>query len=401
MRAYRDLLAIPGTRTLLIVSTFPRLAYAMVSLAIFFLVQQATGNLAVAGLAVGAQTGLGALTAGPRGHLVDRYGQTRPLFVLVPAYAVAAGLLALLAHTPVTAIALAALLGACAPPINLSIRPLWLMLVGAERVRTAYSIDAAYTNLVQLLGPVLATFLALRFSGVVAVLVVGVCMLAGGLFLALNPHSRAWVPEGREPSEHGLVRSPAMRLLALEGVAMGLAVGLITVALPALATAAGQASMAGWLMAAMGVGAILGSGWAGARAHQVAPVLGLRTSVALFALACLPLAVLPIGPWLVGAIIVAWAFLGPAHVFYLETIDAVRPRGTAVAALGSLWMIEGAATAVGNTLGGVIAAGPGARWALGLASVVVFVSPALFTLGIRSVLAPATVAPPLPEPVRA
>jgi len=400
VRAYRELLSIRGTRSLLVVSTFPRLAYAMVSLAVFFLVQEATGSVAVAGLAVGAQTGLGALTAGPRGHLVDRYGQTRPLVVLVPAYALAAVLLALLAHSPTSAVLLAALLGACAPPINLSIRPLWLLLVGPGQVRTAYSVDSAYTNLLQLLGPVLATFVALRLSATAAVLAVGACMLVGGLLLAVNPHSRRWVPESREPSEQGLVRSPAMRLLALEGVAMGLAVGLITIALPSLATTSGHASMAGWLMAAMGVGAIIGSAWAGARARHIAPVLGLRASVTLFAVFCLPLAVLPMGPWLVAAIVVAWAFIGPAQVFYLETIDAVRPRGTAVAALGSLWMIEGAAAAVGNTLGGVISAGPGARWALAMASVVVFVSPALFSLGIRSVLAPAALTPVEPEPAR-
>lgn len=398
MRAYRDVLSIRGTSTLLIVSTFPRLAYAMVSLAIFFLVQEGTGSVAVAGLAVGAQTGLGALTAGPRGHLVDRYGQTRPLVVLVPAYALAAALLALRADSATSAVLLSALLGACAPPINLSIRPLWLQLVGPGLVRTAYSVDSAFTNLIQLLGPVVATFVALRISATAAVLTVGACMLIGGLLLAVNPHSRRWVPEAREADEHGLIRSPAMRLLALEGMAMGLAVGLIMVALPALATAAGQASMAGWLMAAMGVGAIIGSGWAGARARSIAPVLGLRASVTAFAIFCLPLAILPMGPWLIAAIVVAWAFIGPAHVFYLETIDVVRPRGTAVSALGSLWMIEGAATALGNTLGGLISAGPGARWALALASVVVFVSPALFSLGIRSVLAPAAVVAEHPAP---
>ena len=52
-------------------------------------------------------------------------------------------------------------------------------------------------------------------------------------------------------------------------------------------------------------------------------------------------------------------------------------------------MIEGTAAAAGNALGGVIAQGPGARWALVIASVIVFASPAIFTVGIRTVLAPA------------
>ncbi len=389
MRAYLDLMRIPGARSLLIASTFPRLAYAMVSLAIFFLVQEASGSVAVAGLAVGVSSGIGAITAGPRGHLVDRLGQTIPIAVLVPAYALATVALAVFAHSPVTAVVLSGVVGLCAPPINLSIRPLWQVLAGPERVRTAYSVDAAYTNLLQLLGPVIATFVALHVSPTAAILLVGFCMLVGGLLLAGHPHSRRWVPEPRQPGEVRLWRSPAMRLMALEGLAMGLAVGLITIALPSLAVTTGHESMTGWLMAGMGVGAIAGSAWAGARAHGIAPVRGLRTSVLLFAVFCIPIAVLPIGPWMIAAIVVAWTFFGPAQVFYLETIDIVRPSGTAVAALGSLWMIEGAAAAAGNALGGVIAQGPGARWALVIASVIVFASPAIFTVGIRTVLAPA------------
>ncbi len=389
MRAYLELLKIPGARTLLIASAFPRLAYAMVSLAIFFLVQQASGSVAVAGLAVGVSSGIGAITAGPRGLLVDRLGQTIPLAILVPAYGLSTVALALFAHSPVTAVILAGVVGLCAPPINMSIRPLWLLLAGPERVRTAYSVDSAFTNFLQLLGPVIATFIALHVSPTAAILVVGASMTVGGLLLAGHPHSRRWVPEARDPDAERIWRSPAMRLLALEGVVMGLAVGLITIALPALATTTGHESMTGWLMAAMGVGAIVGSGWAGARAHGIAPVVGLRTSVLLFAVFCIPVAVLPIGPWMIAAIVVAWACFGPAQVFYMETIDIVRPRGTAVAALGSLWMIEGAAAAAGNALGGIIAQGPGARWALVVAAVIVFASPAIFTIGIRTVLKPA------------
>lgn len=361
----------------------------MVSLAIFFLVQQASGSVAVAGLAVGISTGIGAITAGPRGHLVDRYGQTLPLLILVPSYALATIALALFAHSAVTAIVLAALVGLCAPPINMSIRPLWLMLAGPSRVRTAYSVDSAQNNLLQLVGPVVATFIALQVSPVAAILTVGASMLIGGLLLAVNPHSRRWVPEDRPADAQSVFRSPAMRLLAVEGAVMGLTIGLITIALPSLATASGMESMTGWLMAATGIGAIIGSAWAGARAHHIAPATGLRTAVLLFAVFALPIAVLPIGPWMIAAIVVAWTFFGPAQVFYLETIDIVRPRGTAVSALGSLWMIEGAAGAAGNALGGVIAEGPGARWALVLASVLAFASPAIFTVGIRTVLAPA------------
>ena len=390
MDQYREYLRIPGVKPLLLASTFGRLSYAMVSLAIFFQVQAITGSVGTAGLAVGLSSGLGAMTAGPRGLIVDRFAQTRPLFAFVPAYAISCLLLAFVARDAVSAVLLSGLIGLTAPPINISIRPLWLDIVGQDRVRMAYSVDTAYHNLVMLLGPVIATLVALNVSPKLGVAVVGVSMLIGGLLLAFNSHSRAWVPEEREHGEAGLLRSPAIRFLAVEGALMGLSAGFITIGIPALATLSGEEGMAGPVMSAMGVGAIIGTLWAGAKAKDIAPANGLRAAVLLFAIALLPLAFVPIGPWMMVVVMVAWAFIGPANVFYLEVIDVVRPRGTAVAALGTLWMIEGAGMAIGNAVGGVIAEAVNPHLTLALGSLFAIASPILFTIGMRGVLKPAT-----------
>jgi predicted MFS family arabinose efflux permease len=156
----------------------------------------------------------------------------------------------------------------------------------------------------------------------------------------------------------------------------------------------GQEGLTGWLMAMMGVGAIIGSIWAGARASHIAPAVGLRVSTALYAACMLPMAFLPAGPWLMLQILIAWAVLGPAQVFYVETIDIVRPRGAAVAAMGTLWMIEGSAAAVGNAIGGIVAEWVGPQSTLALASLLAVASPLILTVGLRGVLKPATVAPP-------
>jgi predicted MFS family arabinose efflux permease len=392
--SYRGFLRIPGVVPLLFASTFGRLAYSMVSLSMFFQVLDVTKSVGTAGLAVGLSSLLGSLTAGPRGHLVDNHGQTKPLYFMVPAYAASCLLLAFFARDPLSAVLLAGLVGLTAPPINISIRPLWGDIVGAENVRMAYSVDSAYVNVLQLLGPVAATLVSLHLSPTIAMASCGISMLIGGLLLAFNRYSRAWIPEERTHGEEGLLRSPAMRLLALEGAAMGLSGGFVTIGIPALATLSGDQALAGPLMSAMGVGSIIGVVWAGAKAHDIAPANGLRASVAMFALALMPLPFVPIGPWMMLVILVAWACLGPAQVFYLETIDVVRPRGTAVAALGSLWMIEGSAGALGNAIGGNVAQWWGPQVTLGLACVFVIFSPIIFTIGIRGVLRPASNAVP-------
>ncbi|MBU6244345.1 MAG: MFS transporter [Actinomycetales bacterium] len=389
MEQYWAFLRIPGVPRLLFASIFGRLAYSMVSLAIFFQVQRVTGSVAVAGLAAGVSSGLGAMTAGPRGLLVDRLGQTRPLVALVPAYAVSCTLLAFVAHDAVTCVLLAALVGGTAPPFNVSIRPLWRDIVGDDRVRMAYSVDSACQNLLILIGPVVASLIALNVTPRAALLTVGISMLLGGLLLVMNPHSRAWVPEAREHGEAGLLRSPAIRLLALEGAAMGLSAGFITIGIPTLATLSGEEGLAGPVLSAMGVGAIIGSLWAGAKARDIAPARGLRASTLLFAIALIPLALVPIGPAMMAVVLVAWVFIGPANVFYLEVIDVVRPRGTAVAALGSLWMIEGLGMAAGNAIGGVLAESTSPHLTLALGSLFAIASPIIFSIGIRGVLKPA------------
>jgi predicted MFS family arabinose efflux permease len=48
-------------------------------------------------------------------------------------------------------------------------------------------------------------------------------------------------------------------------------------------------------------------------------------------------------------------FGGAVQVFYWEVLEAVRPQGTAVSALGWIWTVDGSFMALGAALGGVIA----------------------------------------------
>ena len=59
----------------------------MISLSIFFKVQQTTGSIAIAGLATGANGVAGATTAGLRGSIIDKFGMKIPLRSLTLVYA--------------------------------------------------------------------------------------------------------------------------------------------------------------------------------------------------------------------------------------------------------------------------------------------------------------------------
>ena len=119
-------------RKLLISSIPARLAYGMISLGIFFKVQNTTSSISIAGLAVGLNALASSLSVGIRSAFIDRYGLTWPLRVLVPSYA---SLIVIFnyANGKVSLIVIATVLGAVAPPINLAVRPLWKIVVPEKK----------------------------------------------------------------------------------------------------------------------------------------------------------------------------------------------------------------------------------------------------------------------------
>lgn len=388
MRAYLDLARRPGAWWLILGSLPGRLSFSMSSLAIFFHLEHVSGSLTASGTAVGAYSLVASLTAAPRGRLVDHWGQTRPLALFVPLFAGSLLAIGLVGDTPALAIGLAALCGLTAPPFNISIRPLWLVVARRDQVRTAYALDSTLMHSAMLVGPVAATWIALSVSTTTALVVCAAAMAVGGSVIGVSPVSRGWVPEQRIPGETGLLRSPAIRLLAVEGAFLGFAMGLINVSIPSAATLAGRAQWAGPLLACVAAGSIIGGIVAGARLRHVVPIEGLVRTQAGFFVAALPLAFLAPGLGMAAALFCAGLASGPAHVFYMELVDQVRPRGTAATALASLWTIEGSITAVGAAAAGAIAEAHSPSWALGIAAVFVLGSPVIMLIGRNGVLSP-------------
>ena len=115
------------------------------SLAIFFKAEQTTGSIPVAGLALGLNSLAGSFTAGIRGAAIDRWGHKWPIRILVPGYA--AGIfMENMATTSTEILVWVFILGISAPPINISIRPLWKQIFPEELVRGAYGVDTALMN---------------------------------------------------------------------------------------------------------------------------------------------------------------------------------------------------------------------------------------------------------------
>jgi len=353
MKRYVELFRIPNV-WVLVLACFPaRVAYGMVSLGIFFKVEQSTDSISTAGLALGLNAASGALTAGIRGSAIDRFGQKWPLRIMVPTYATLTVALNL-SETRAAMITLAFVMGLSAPPINLSVRPLWKIVVPEEFLRTAYAIDSSIMNFAGVVGPVIATSLALSAIPSSPLYICSALMLLGGTSLAMTQVSRNWIPEKKGADYQPLWKHKPLQLLMIEGCFIGFGWGLFDVAVPAFTTLEKVPHITAWIFAAMGIANVIGGLLAGLVSKKTSSLKAMRRTYGVWFLVAIPMA-LSYPNW---SMIIAGALLGlvggAIQVFYWEVMEAIRPQGSPTAMMGWLWTVEGTLMSMGSMAGGFI-----------------------------------------------
>ena len=353
MKRYVELFRIPNVWVLLIACFPARVAYGMVGLAIFFKSEQSTGSISFAGLAIGLNAAAGSFTAGIRGSIMDKYGQTWPLRIMVPAYAAMSFALNAAESKPLMLI-LAFAMGLSAPPINLSVRPLWKIVVPQEFLRTAYAMDTAVMSAAGVIGPVIATSLALSSHPSLPLNICGALMIIGGGSLALTSVSRSWIPEKKSADHVPLWRHKPLQLLMIEGCFIGFGWGVFDVAVPAFTTIEKVPYLTAWIFTAMGISNIIGGLLAGLVSKRTSSLRAMRRTYGVWCFASIPMALSHPSWAMVLAAALLGLFGGAIQVFYWEVMEAIRPKGSPTAMMGWLWTVEGTLMSIGSAAGGVI-----------------------------------------------
>lgn len=351
MREYLRIFQYRGATSMILASFPARLAYGMIGLGLYFKTYHALHSIAFAGFVAGLNGIAGSLSTSMRTSLLDRFGMRTPLRFYVPAYASSILLLNFM-HSRISLIFASLLLGVCAPPINLSIRPLWRNIVPQNDMRRALAIDTSVMTIATILGPVLVTFLSLSTHPDSALITCAVLIFCGGLSLSALAVTRQWRPEEKGPNDVGIFRVPGIRLLMIEGVIIGFGGGIFQIAIPAFTSIRHVEHLTGLIFAVSSGCSIIGALLAGVIGKRLTPLTAFIRNYYLWALVGLPLYFTTPG-WslmLVGGLV--GLAIGSQQVFYLEIVEAVRPRGTAASALGWMWMVEGTAASVGVWLGG-------------------------------------------------
>ncbi|GGN18184.1 MFS transporter [Streptomyces fuscichromogenes] len=387
---YLEILRTRHAARLLTGTLVGRLPNATAALAIVLFVRAEGGTYSLAG-ALAAVYGVANAVGQPLlGRLVDLCGQPR---VQLPAALASAAAMAVFAFAgtgslPVAYAAVAAA-GLCVPPLEGGLRALWPSVLGeGDQVHTAYAMDAVAQEVMFTLGPLLVTLCVSLWSAQAALLVVNVMGVLGALSVVVSPPSRAWRSAPREAHWLGALRSSGLLALLGAFLFVGVAMGSITVASVPYADDHGGDVVYGWLMAALGLGALLGGSVYGARRWTGEPARRLRALVALLAVCYLPLMLMPDAVAMVLLTVLAGVFLAPAIACAFVLVDRHAPRGTVTEAFSWLVTTFTVGASVGTGLAGPVVEAGGALWGFAVPGVAGGVSLLVLAVTGRVLAAP-------------
>ncbi|MEV7149493.1 MFS transporter [Streptomyces sp. NPDC093084] len=348
-----------------------RLPNATAALAIVLFVRAEGGTYSLAGGLAAAYGVANAVGQPVLGRWVDVHGQPRVQLPAALASALAMAGFAFCGTDPLPlAYACVAAAGLCTPPLEGGLRALWPSVLGKEeQVHTAYAMDAVAQEVMFTVGPLLVTLCVSLWSAEAALLVVNAVGVLGALSVVVSAPSRAWRSAPREAHWLGALRSPGLLALLGAFLFVGIALGSITVASVPYADDHGGDGVYGWMMAGLGLGALIGGSVYGSRQWRGEPAVRLRVLVALLAVCYLPLMLMPSAVAMVLLTVVAGVFLAPAIACAFVLVDRHAPRGTVTEAFSWLVTTFTVGSSVGTGLAGPVVEAGGARWGFAVPAV--------------------------------
>ncbi|NLU80080.1 MFS transporter [Micromonospora sp. HNM0581] len=351
MKPYREALALPGLRSLLLVAVLARVPLTATGVTLtFYVVQDLGRGYGAAGL-VGAAITVGAAVGGPLlGRLVDRRG-LRPVLVLTTVaeavFWVTAPVLSYYLLLPAAFLA-----GLLALPVFSVIRQSVAALVPAEKRRPAYALDSMSVELSFMIGPALATVGVTTISARLTLYLVGAGIVVAGVVLwLLDPPVRSATETSTGPQPRVARRQwLTSRLVAVFAVsaAATLVLGGTDVAVIAVLRESGDAGFTGVVLSVWAVASLLGGFAYGAVRRSFSPV----ALMGLLSLCTVPVGLGGSRWWLLClALIPAGALCAPTIAATSDAVSRLAPAGVRGEAMG----LHGSAVTVGIAVGAPLA----------------------------------------------
>jgi hypothetical protein len=257
------------------------------------------------------------------------------------------------------------------PPIAPSMRALLRDIVSDPEVReTAYTVESVVQELVWVTGPLLVAAVIAFAAPTAAVLLSSAICISGTALFVSSPAAH-----GRGTGAVRTARSPVLAIAELRALLgpiflNGLALGAISVGLPALALHAGSRPATGLLLAVWSLGSMAGGLWYGARTWRMPLSTRYRTLLLTGVLCMAPLiAARTVPEGVVGAVL-AGLCIAPVFSCQYALVGRAVPAGVETEAFTWVSSALIGGLAAGSALGGAVvsAGGVSAPFALGVAA---------------------------------
>lgn len=351
-------------------SLLARLPDTMAVIALSFWARDAAGTFAWSGLVVGAYT-IGMVLLGPwLGRFADRYGPRRVLFPSGLAFAAGfATVAALPGSLWWLGVCVVACTGAAMPPVAATMRAALPKVVGGERLRLAYTLEATMQEVTYIVGPGLSAVLVAFLGSRYALLGCGIMALGGVLWFASRP-----ALAGAGAVDAGHTRLGTRRLLFHPGRG-GLILGMtlivasfsaVELGIIAFAEHAGQRVLSGVLEMVWSLGSFVGGIVAGVVATRRGAVAWRRTLVVAVGTGACALA--PDVWWLGALLVAAGAMVAPSMAAVYERLGELAPEGGRTEAFAWISTAATGGAGLGAMAAGRLVASYGAHTAFAFAA---------------------------------
>lgn len=254
MATYTEVLRRPAVIRVVSSQLLARFPFGMMTLVFVLHIQGISGSYALAGLAVGLET-LGVALAGPiLGRWMTTFGVRRMLLISASISTLTILSIGLLPLEPHWLVALCLLVGLSSPPIQSAVRTIYPMLVEKRQMGTLYALDASLQEIIWVIGPVAAAFIAATTNTTAGVVTMAVIQITGAIWFCSNPEiSKISLPK---PSRRlgGVLRQ---KIVVANAVIGGLLVGSFS-GVEVGTVALFDRSTAGFVIAALSLGSLLG-----------------------------------------------------------------------------------------------------------------------------------------------
>ncbi len=256
MSTYWTLLKTPGVARVIAAQLTARFPFGMLSLAFLIHIERVYDSYGSAGLVLGAMS-IGQAIAGPlTSRLMGRWGM-RPVIIATLVVCASSIIVMALVTLPISGLmAIGLIAGLSTPPIQPAVRTIYPKIVNSRQLTPLFSLDASAQEIIWVLGPVIATFVAIQVSSVAGILLAAAFLVGGGIwFVALPEVGRVRIPRSRRKLGAVLKRPPVM-LSTIVGFMLVAACAAVEAGV--VAAFGHGSSDSGWVLGIFAAGSLVG-----------------------------------------------------------------------------------------------------------------------------------------------